>query len=897
MAIDERADLLGWLTLYEESAGIEVGRADPWRSRRWTGAAIVREANRVAAELAAFGIRPGDRIALYVGDGPLWVAAFLGTLRAGAVAVPLDLTFDPGFLRETVVDLEVSGWCTERELPDLGLELPRVELSWAPVQESGPGDTTQPPWPEDDPDRLAQIVLTSGTRGAPKAVPVSHRNLRSVLDALAAGIDEYRWAIRLAPRITIGVSLPLSHLYGQVLGVFVPPLLSARATMISPMPGSDLARVIRSEKVWVLATVPRTLEMMGAFLRNRGETLWGRAETDRQLESVSHLSWIRRWAHFLRLRRPLGTRLVAVVSGGAALDRGVEDLWRTLGFIVVQGYGLTETAPLVTLNHPFDSKPGSLGRPLPGVEVRIGAGGEILVRGANVARNLRGDRPVDSKGWLHTGDLGHMDASGRLYFGGRVGERIVTPAGVNIDPGPIASRLREKETVLDAIVMERPWGERGVLCAVVVGKPGTDPTDDVRATNLDLQDAARIRDWRTWPEPDFPRTRTGKARRPEIEAWLESQAPTEARVTEAREEHPGADRARAPLETIVRHVADLAGIDPSTIEPSTRLDDVLGSLDRIELATRLEMIHGIGAAPQVFSGETRLIEVAGSLTESPAERTIPRPRALSTRPAPRAERAVRESPRRFPGPTPGEAFPDDSTGRSPPEARGRSWPPTRLARTILRELVLRPAWHAIFDQRVEGLAHLHRVTPPFLLACNHLSIFDPGPVLFALPRHLRSRFATTAMWEHFARRRTGRIEYLAGILGLDLIPLVQTGDWRPTLRIAGRVVDRGGCPLIFPEGARSSSGELGEFRPGVAVMARELHLPIVPCAAAGLLAVLPIGARWPRNCWFQRARVAIHFGEALPPPQPEDDPVFIVERLRSRIEDLLTGSREVAGRF
>jgi long-chain acyl-CoA synthetase len=216
---------------------------------------------------------------------------------------------------------------------------------------------------------------------------------------------------------------------------------------------------------------------------------------------------------------------------------------------------------------------------------------------------------------------------------------------------------------------------------------------------------------------------------------------------------------------------------------------------------------------------------------------------------------------------------------------------------MLREFALRPAWHAVFNQRVGGLDYLEEVNPPFLLACNHLSIFDPGPVMFALPRRLRSKFATTAMWEHFPPRRTGRIEYFAGIVGLDLVPLVQTGDWRPTLRIAGRVADRGGCPLIFPEGARSSDGELGEFRPGVAVMARELHLPIVPCAAAGTLAVLPIGARWPRRCWFERATIAIHFGEVLAPPRPEEDPAIVVERLRSRIRGLLADSRKAAGRF
>ncbi|HUP20073.1 MAG TPA: AMP-binding protein, partial [Gemmatimonadota bacterium] len=405
-----RADLLAALEGLRRRGG-RMRRAEAWRRRGWSATEVGAEADRVAAALAARGVGHGDRVALWLADGPLWVAAFFGSLRAGAVAVPLDVSLGADRAREAARELAVAAVCVEREVPRLGLDRPRVTLGWSP----GADAAAPPPSPPDDASRGAEIVLTSGTTGAPRAVTVTHANLRVVLDALDEGIAEYRRWIRLAPRLRIACALPLSHLYGQVLGVFVPPLLGADAILVPAMPAPDLARTLRHERAWVLATVPRTLSLLARWLEARGAELWGEDGFRERLDRSRGRPWWRRAAIFARLRLELGPRLVAVVSGGAALDRDTEELLRTLGYVVVQGYGLTETAPLVTLNHPFDTEPGSLGKPLPGVEVRIAPDREILVRGANVV----GGDAVDAQGWLHTGDLGRQDATGRLWYLGR----------------------------------------------------------------------------------------------------------------------------------------------------------------------------------------------------------------------------------------------------------------------------------------------------------------------------------------------------------------------------------------------------------------------------------------------------------------------------------------------
>jgi long-chain acyl-CoA synthetase len=895
----ERADLLAFLGSIARS-GREIRRAERWRRRGRPGKAVACQAETVAAALAASGVGHGDRVALHLKDGPLWQAAFWGVLRAGGVAVPLDVSFEPALLKRLAAELDLVALCAEPEVPGLALDLPRVELDWR--EPAGAPDHPMPAWPPDDPDRPAEIVLTSGTGGAPKAVPVSHANLRSVLDALGTGIDDYRWALRITPPLRLAVALPLSHLYGQVMGVFLPSLLGAHVTFVEPMPAADLARALRDERAWALASVPRTLALLGRHLEAEGAALWGGEGMRARLERARTGSWWRRPLAFARLRLRLGHRLVAVVSGGAALDRDVEELWRLMGYVVVQGYGLTETAPLVTLNHPFDTEPGSLGRPLPGVQIRIADDGEILVRGPNVVTARLGGTAVDPEGWLHTGDLGRRDETGRLYYLGRKGERIVTPAGVNVDPEPVGERLVRQPGILDAVVLERPWGERGVVCAVLAVEPGADPAAAVRAANQALPDAAHVRSWHVWPDPDFPRTRTGKARRSPIQEWLAGHAPPGA--SGDRADVPAAAPPGSPADAftaLARLVGGISGVPPGDLARSTLVDEVLGSLDRIELITRIESIYGFAPDPGPFVGGLTL----GALAEEIFAGTVSRPESVPRDGPARVERVGRRAAEadhteneRLPPPP--ATRPRAVPGRRPaavPEARWRHDLLVRATRRTFRTGFLRPMWRSFFAMDVDGHEHVQALRPPYIIAANHLSELDPGAILFALTERESSRIATTAMWEYFPRARTGRPLYALAVWGLNLVPLVQAGDWRPTLRIAGRVADRGGSLLVFPEGERSMDGRLLPFRPGVGVMARELHLPIVPCGMAGLLEVLPKGSQWARGCWLGRAPVAVRFGPPLSAPGPDDDPADVVAELRRRIEPLVEEAGRATGRF
>jgi long-chain acyl-CoA synthetase len=810
--------------------------------------------------MLAKGISRNDRVGLRAADGPQAVAALFGILRAGAVVVPVDTTYSNEMALDLASSLDLDGWVVDRAHTSLSSDLPVIRLAGEDSSATAVVSQTASPWPADDRNRVAEIVLTSGTTGDPRKVMVTHANLRTVLDGLESEIRTYRWPIRMSPTLHIAVALPLSHLYGQVMGAFLPVLLSANVSFIESLPPAQLASAMRRHSTWVLSTVPHTLSRLGDHLLEIGADIWGAAEMEQRLEDARGLPWPRRWVLFDRLRRRFGRRFIAVVSGGAELDPATEDLWRRLGYLVVQGYGLTEAAPLVALNHPLRPSAGSVGKPLPGIEIRLAESGEILVRGGNVTTGNDSSSRVDADGWLHTGDLGEVDETGSVRFVGRGNDRIVTPAGLNIDVEAVAAQLRCDPGVVDAVVLESPWTDGSSVCAVLAMRPGADPGRAVRSANRRLPDAARLRRWLVWPETDLPRTRTGKARRGPIREWLRSQASLAVST----------DSACPPVtsteEFLRDRVATLAGHDRTQIASNVPLSELLDSLQRVELASSLEQSLGRTPESDLFTGDVTIAQLADS--HSPG--------------------AVTREPRRPPAQS-------RDVNAVPPSADWRFWAATRATRWLLREVVVRPALSACIRVTATGLENLLAVRAPFLVACNHVSILDPLVLLLALPRGLRHRLAPAAMWQHFVEHPKGASHYRWGVLGLNLFPLVQIGDWRPSLEIAGRLADQLCCPLIYPEGRRSEDGMPVEFQVGVAVLSAELKLPIVPCATAGLHAVMPIGRNWPRRRGIRRPTVAVCFGELIPVPGPDTDRTSTLEALRDRVSKLHQQAVTISG--
>jgi long-chain acyl-CoA synthetase len=325
-----------------------------------------------------------------------------------------------------------------------------------------------------------------------------------------------KWARPFQP-VRILDMLPLSHLFGQSLGIFVPPLLGGAVVFMQEMHAGAILSTIRREHVSGLVSVPKLL----MNLEHEVERKFHPPNIAAKRKGVPGI--LERWWRYRKVHTGLGFKFWALVVGGAEVNAEVEAFWTRLGFLVVQGYGLTETSPVVALNHPFNARSGSIGKPLHGQEVKIGPDGEILVRGESVIHDYVGARAgeqgrIDEQGWLHTGDIGEIDSEGRLYYKGRKKEMIVTSEGLNVYPQDVEGVLNTMPQVKEsAVVAVRRDGEEQVHAALILRDAAADPAAIVAEANRRLESHQRIQSWSVWPEEDFPRTTsTMKVKRGEV---------------------------------------------------------------------------------------------------------------------------------------------------------------------------------------------------------------------------------------------------------------------------------------------------------------------------------------------------------------------------------------------
>ena len=317
-----------------------------------------------------------------------------------------------------------------------------------------------------------EIVFTSGTTAEPRGVVLTHGNLLANLRPIETEIAKYRRYERIFHPLRILDLLPLSHVFGQLLGIFIPQVLGATCVFLDTLNPAEVTRAIRAERVSLLVTVPRLIESLRDHVERDLELRGQREKFERDVRACEGEHFLKRWWRFRAIRRKFGWRFWAIVSGGAALPAAAERFWDRLGYAVIQGYGLTETTSLVSLNHPFRLGKGSIGKTLPGLEVRLADDGEILVRGENVASGYWKDAGVssvlDADGWFHTGDLGERDTSGNLYFKGRQKNVIVTPEGLNVFPQDLEAELRKEAGVRDCVVVGLARDGNAEPCAVLL---------------------------------------------------------------------------------------------------------------------------------------------------------------------------------------------------------------------------------------------------------------------------------------------------------------------------------------------------------------------------------------------------------------------------------------------
>jgi long-chain acyl-CoA synthetase len=771
---------------------------DGYRRRSHTYADVGRAARRFAAQLAATGLGKGDKVVFWSENRPEWIACYWGCLIAGIVVVPIDYRSSPEFLarvRRLVGSLLILVGDDVAEVPptlDLGgaQRWRFADLDWR-------GDG---PWPnvKIGGDDLTQIIFTSGATAEPKGVLIRHRNILANIVPVEQEVVKYRSYARWFHPLRFLNLLPLSHMFGQAMATNIPPMVRGTVIFTRSFNPHDVVRLIRSRRISVLVCVPKILDVLRHHVTH---ALPVSADAP-----PAGMSIPRRWWHYRKLHSAFGFKFWAFVVGAAPLPSDVEEFWRARGFAVIQGYGLTETAPIVTLNHPFRTSKGSVGTPIGGVEIKIASDGELLVRGENVTSGYyqatRDQRPateediIDPEGWLHTGDIGERDAEGHVFIKGRKKEMIVTPEGLNVFPEDVERVVNETSGVRDSAVVGVTQGTEERVHAVLVLEPGTDADTVVRNANARLQDHQRIRGVSIWPGGELPRTEgTRKLKRSEIRRWATSG------------ERPVSMQKVDSLEALIARFAR-----GREVTGGTTLQELgLSSLERVELMVALEDRF-----------QTRIDEAEFFKAESVEElkRLVAEPTAI----------AEATEPVEFP-----------------------AWN-RRSAVCVIRRLSLAtwvlPLARAFAHMSVDGVDHLRNLEGPVIFAANHQSHFDVPVIFAALPGRWRSRVAPAMAKEFFKahffpaeytwrRWFTNTLNYYLAAFYFNAFPLPQReAGARHTLQYIGQLTGEGWSVLIFPEGVRAETDAIAEFRGGIGMIGSRLDLPIVPVRLRGVNGVL-----------------------------------------------------------
>ncbi|MBE0426322.1 MAG: AMP-binding protein [Nitrospirae bacterium] len=845
-----------------------------------------------ASYLIGQGIKKGDRIAIIAENRPEWCMAYLAISMSGAIAVPIDVQLGPDEIKNLLFDSEskivfhstkteenISKACSEligqqdSNITQINFDTPEVKELY---RTSGVSI-----FPEIFEDDVASLIYTSGTTGIPKGVLLTHKNFCSDADAVVkAEIITYKDNV-------ISV-LPLHHTYPFTCTFLIPVFLGITITYPPGLKGLELMSTINEKRVTVLVGVPQLLELVRNGIFNKLKQLPGPMPQIMfsilkfcgALKKQSGLNMGK--LVFKSVHRPLGKQFRFFASGGAKLNPEVMKDLEALGFTVVEGYGLTETSPVVTFNPVEKRKPGSVGKPLPSVKIKIidpekhtelgeMKDGEITIKGPMVMKgyykNPEATQEVLKNGWFFSGDIGYLDNEGYLFITGRLKEVIVLSSGKNIYPDELEKKYLKIPLLKEICILGVE--DKGIvesLHAVIV--PDIEYAKKAQIGNLQeafkweinnislhLPEYMRIKGYTISPGP-LPRTPLGKLRRFMVKDLIKAKGEGLRAKSEDRkllEDGMG----RKVVECITPLLKEKIPIQSTD---NLELDLGLDSLAKIELVASLEKSFSVKLPDTFASGVQTVEELVAKIKEYGVKKV-----------------------------SDFEAMPswkDILTAEPDFEDRkkvGLHHNVFEWVIIIIAIILLKIIFKTFFRLKVEGLEKLPE-KGPYIITPNHTSYLDGFCVTAALPLksfgHLYSlgfqKYFTGGLKESFAR--------LAHVIPVDPETYLSKA-----LQMSSYILRNGKSLMIFPEGGRSYDGELLEFKKGVGILSAELNVPVIPAYIKGTFEALPRGFILPK---FKR--ISIKFVKPLYPSDMDfskkaegmDDYQFFVNELRKRIKEL-----------
>jgi len=747
---------------------------------------------KTASWLEGQKINKGDRVVIWAPNSPWWVIAFWGVILRGGIVVPVD--FSSGRERaEKIAELTQAKLIIQSQY-----KLDKIEKSNSIFIENiqyfieNCSANILPVIIEEN--NTAEIIYTSGATGEPKGVELSHKNLISNLKQVNEHI----------PTITKDYNflslLPLSHMFEQMGGLFTPLYKGASIIYIRTLKPSAIMRALAEENIYTVMIVPRLLQA----LKN---------SIERELERKTFLKLFSGLVKF-SVHKKFGKNFKFFISGGSPLDIETAKFWQNIGFIVIEGYGLTECSPILAGNFYDQQKIGSVGKALPGVTLKI-EGGEILAKGENIFSGYWQNKfltkeSFNSDGWFKTGDLGKIDNDGWVYVKGRKKDLIVTSAGIKIYPEDIENILNKIYGVKESCVIgKQEQGGEEVHAVLILETSADAPANIIKNANKQLDNLQQINSFSIYPELEFPKTTTLKIQKHKIkEAIKKIQVNTPSHSSDK----------------IINLIASVTGKPVSLIEENSILATDLGltSIARLELVNYLEQEFRIDMDDTLINQNTTVKSLRDMIQNNEKK-------------------------------TSRENFPFWSFNCC-----------GRFIRLLSNWFLNYPIFFYFVKLEKRGLENVKNLNTPVIFIANHISYFDHPAIIFSLPKNMRYFTATAAKDEFFHNYKKvnklkwtwKRFTYYYGTIALSLFPLPKEKGFRKSLEFMGKLIDNKINILIFPEGERSYDGKMLPFMEGLGLMVKELQIPIVPIKIEGIEKVFPRGTAMP-----QKGKVTVTFGK------------------------------------
>ncbi len=749
--------------LFKNRNKVVISHKKGYRTNSITGKDLQEKINKIRTIFRNQKIVKGDKIIVLGSPSIDWVAVYYACILSGVIAVPLDVLSDKNLVRKIQQQVKAKAMFQDRGLASIKLKTYYLNELDAVLQSIRPEILPKADVQSGD---IFEIQYTSGTTGEPKGVILTHQNM-------TAGLNASLFIIPFAVHLRHLNLLPLSHIFGQMHGLFLPMYFSWHVFFLDTIQPKKIVSFIKNKKINSTILVPGIL----AALR-------------KELEGKSLLF-------------NLGIQFRIIGVGGASLDPELEKWWKQNGMFVVQGYGLTETASIISANSMLSTRTGSVGRISKDVSIQFGPDDEILVAGNNITsgyyKNQKKTQESFDNNWFKTGDVGFIK-HGRLYLKERKKDVIVTETGLKAYPVDIETILNKINGMKESCVIEK---DKKIHAVLILNKK-IDPSEIIKKANEQLLSHQKISSFSIWPEPDFPKTPTDK-----IKKYIVQQEIGKVKGKEYKYEN-----------VLYSIIHDVLKPHQKITEDKKLVDLGMDSLKRVELLSELEKQFGV---------EIDEVKLDQHVTVAALENLM-------------KEKAIHK-------------------------IKFRTWPMDPFVRAIQKisqKLLWYPIIRIFTKTEYRGLEHLRDVPLPVIVATNHQSYWDPAIVAKkfqfkgAVAAHPEVVYGigTKNIFLRAFRRSAG---FLASFF-FNAYPFGENIGTDTSLEFTGELLDRGYSIGIAPEGTRTLDGEIHKFRPGIGYLAVTMNVPVIPGRIRGMFYVLPRGRIIPR---FGKSSVT--FGKPIMP--------------------------------